>query len=118
MDNEHVSPRQEEYIKNHRRHHHLVALCRFLAFFLFLVLWEVSTALHWIDAFIFSSPSRICLDAFVPIEILCEFVFPEINSALWGVGIPASGVSMPIATMNKNGNIIFLQPNIRVSNDR
>ena len=56
MDNEHVSPRQEEYIKNHRRHHHLVALCRFLAFFLFLVLWEVSTALHWIDAFIFSSP--------------------------------------------------------------
>ena len=59
MDNEHVSPRQEEYIKNHRRHHHLVALCRFLAFFLFLVLWEVSTDLHWIDAFIFSSPSRI-----------------------------------------------------------
>ncbi len=59
MDNEHVSPRQEEYIKNHRRHHHLVTLCRFLAFFLFLVLWEVSTALHWIDAFIFSSPSRI-----------------------------------------------------------
>lgn len=59
MDNEHVSPRQEEYIKNHRRHHHLVALCRFLAFFLFLVLWEISTNLHWIDAFIFSSPSRI-----------------------------------------------------------
>ena len=59
MDNEHVSPRQEEYIKSHRRHHHLVALFRFLAFFLFLVLWEVSTNLHWIDAFIFSSPSRI-----------------------------------------------------------
>lgn len=59
MDNERMSLRQEEYIKNHRRHHHLVSLCRFLAFFLFLVLWEVSTDLHWIDAFIFSSPSRI-----------------------------------------------------------
>lgn len=54
-----VSPRQEEYIRNHRRHHHLVAFCRFMAFFLFLVLWEVSADLHWIDAFIFSSPSRI-----------------------------------------------------------
>lgn len=57
MDN--ISMRQEEFIKAHRRHHHLVAVCRFLAFFLFLSLWEVSTNLHWIDAFIFSSPSRI-----------------------------------------------------------
>lgn len=59
MDNEHVSSRQKEYIREHKRHHHLVAFLRFMAFFLFLVLWEVSTDLHWIDAFIFSSPSRI-----------------------------------------------------------
>ena len=59
MDNEHISDLQAEYIRNHRRHHHMVAFLRFLAFFLFLVLWEISTNLHWIDAFIFSSPSRI-----------------------------------------------------------
>ena len=59
MDREQVSSRQEEYIREHRRHHHLVAFLRFLVFFLFLALWEASTYLHWIDAFIFSSPSRI-----------------------------------------------------------
>ena len=60
MDNEHISDLQAEYIRNHRRHHHMVAFLRFVAFFLFLVLWEISTNLHWIDAFIFSSPSRVC----------------------------------------------------------
>lgn len=59
MDHESVSLRQAEYIKHHRRHHHLVTFLRFLMFFLFLVLWEVSADLHWIDAFIFSSPGRI-----------------------------------------------------------
>lgn len=59
MDHEHVSSRQEDFIREHRRHHRLVAFLRFLAFFLFLTLWEVSTNLHWIDAFIFSSPSRV-----------------------------------------------------------
>ena len=54
-----VSLRQAEYIRRHRRHHHLVALCRFLAFAGFLILWEISVNLEWIDAFIFSSPSRV-----------------------------------------------------------
>jgi len=54
-----ITARQAEFLKEHRRHHHLVALCRFLAFFLFLATWEISTDLHLIDAFIFSSPSRI-----------------------------------------------------------
>lgn len=54
-----ISPRQADFIKSHRRHHHLVAFCRFMVFFSFLFLWEVSANLHWIDAFIFSSPSRI-----------------------------------------------------------
>lgn len=57
MDN--LSKRQAEFIRSHRRHHHLVSFCRFMAFFSFLVLWEFSANLHWIDAFIFSSPSRI-----------------------------------------------------------
>ncbi len=54
-----ITARQAEFLKEHRRHHHLVAFCRFLAFFLFLADWEISTDLHLIDAFIFSSPSRI-----------------------------------------------------------
>ena len=54
-----LSKRQAEFIKNHRRHHYLVSFFRFMAFFSFLLLWEVSANLHWIDAFIFSSPSRI-----------------------------------------------------------
>jgi len=54
-----MSMQQAEFIKKHRRHHHFVTLCRFLLFFLFLAVWEISTNLHVIDAFIFSSPSRI-----------------------------------------------------------
>lgn len=54
-----ITTRQADYLKAHRRHHHLVAFFRFLAFFLFLAVWEISAGLHLIDAFIFSSPSRI-----------------------------------------------------------
>ncbi|MBS6396100.1 MAG: ABC transporter permease [Clostridiales bacterium] len=54
-----ITPRQAEYIRKHRQHHHMVALCRFLIFFLFLFAWELSTRLHLLDAFIFSSPSRV-----------------------------------------------------------
>lgn len=54
-----LSIRQAEYIKEHKRHHHLVTFLRFLGFFLFLAVWELSAYFHLIDAFIFSSPSRI-----------------------------------------------------------
>lgn len=54
-----ISVRQAEFIRNHRRHHHMVTFFRFLGFFLFLSAWELSTHLHLLDAFIFSSPSRI-----------------------------------------------------------
>ena len=51
--------RQEEFIRNHRRHHHEIASWRTIIFVLFLVLWEVSANLKWIDSFFFSSPSRV-----------------------------------------------------------
>lgn len=54
-----MSERQTEYLKNHRRHHHLVAFLRLLGFTLFLAVWEISADLDLIDAFIFSSPGRI-----------------------------------------------------------
>ena len=51
--------RQEEFIRKHRRHHHEIASWRTIIFVLFLVLWEVSANLKWIDSFFFSSPSRV-----------------------------------------------------------
>jgi NitT/TauT family transport system permease protein len=51
--------RQEEYVKNHKRHHHLVTSYRFLLFAAFLILWEVAARLSWIDSFFFSSPTRV-----------------------------------------------------------
>nr|WP_289766093.1 ABC transporter permease [uncultured Acetatifactor sp.] len=51
--------RQEEFIRKHRRHHHEITSWRTIIFVLFLVLWEVSANLKWIDSFFFSSPSRV-----------------------------------------------------------
>lgn len=51
--------RQEQFIKDHRRHHHEIASWRTIIFVLFLVIWEVSADLKWIDSFFFSSPSRV-----------------------------------------------------------
>lgn len=54
-----VLTKQEEFVRNHRRHHHEIASWRVVIFVLFLVLWEVSADLKWIDSFFFSSPSRV-----------------------------------------------------------
>ena len=51
--------KQEEFMRQHRRHHHQITSWRTLIFILFLALWEVSAALGWIDSFFFSSPSRV-----------------------------------------------------------
>ncbi len=61
-----VSPKhdltaQELFIKAHKKHHHQVAAYRILIFVVFLILWEVSVNLGWIDAFFFASPSRVVL---------------------------------------------------------
>lgn len=51
--------RQEEFMRQHRRHHHRVAIYRAMLFVLFLVLWEISASMGFIDSFFFSSPSRV-----------------------------------------------------------
>ena len=53
------SPAQKSFLQKQRAQQKRVLLARFLIFLLFLVLWELSTRLHLIDAFIFSSPSRV-----------------------------------------------------------
>lgn len=52
---------QEQFVKNHRLHHHRVAFLRAAILAVFLALWEASAALGWIDSFFFSSPSRVAL---------------------------------------------------------
>jgi len=53
--------KQEEFVKNHRRHHHQVSTMRIMIFLFFLILWEASAYLGWIDSFFFASPSRVAL---------------------------------------------------------
>jgi NitT/TauT family transport system permease protein len=57
----HELTKQEEFVKNHRRHHHQVSTMRIMIFLFFLILWEVSACLGWIDSFFFASPSRVAL---------------------------------------------------------
>lgn len=70
--------RQEEFMRQHRRHHHQIALWRVLVFLLFLVLWEVSANLGWIDSFFFSSPSRV---------VICFIKQVRTNSMLSHIGV-------------------------------
>lgn len=51
--------RQEEFVRDHRRHHRAVASWRTVIFFLFLALWEISARAGWIDSFFFASPSLV-----------------------------------------------------------
>lgn len=59
MNESRPSKAQEAFLKAEKRHHILVGSARFLVFFLFAGLWEISADLGLIDAFIFSSPSRM-----------------------------------------------------------
>ncbi len=57
----HELTKQEEFVKNHRRHHHQVSTMRIMIFLFFLILWEASACLGWIDSFFFASPSKVAL---------------------------------------------------------
>lgn len=50
---------QKNFLAKRSRHRRIVMFLRFALILLFLFLWEVAADLNWIDAFIFSSPSRV-----------------------------------------------------------
>ena len=50
---------QEEFLKKLQRQRRRVTALRLLIFVSFLLLWEASARLGWIDSFIFSSPSDL-----------------------------------------------------------
>lgn len=51
---------QQSFLEQRRRRLRAITLARISIFLLFLFVWEISARLHLIDAFIFSSPSRVC----------------------------------------------------------
>ena len=50
---------QEQFIKEHKRHHRLVTIARLGIFIGFLFIWELLARLNVIDTFFFSSPSGV-----------------------------------------------------------
>ena len=54
-----ISSHQQAYIDNLRKRKQFVLIIQILICVSFVLLWEVSTRLGWLNDFIFSSPSRI-----------------------------------------------------------
>lgn len=50
---------QAEFIRHHKRQQKIIWLLRIGILIFIFLLWEISASLGWIDAFIFSSPSRM-----------------------------------------------------------
>lgn len=58
-----ISKSHQTYLNKLNRHKRIVKALRLALFLLFLVLWEAAARKGWIDAFIFSSPSRVARTA-------------------------------------------------------
>lgn len=55
-----LSLAQQSFLEQRRRRLRAITFARISIFLLFLLVWEISARLHLIDAFIFSSPTRVC----------------------------------------------------------
>ena len=56
-----MSAQQQAYLKQIKKYKLFITLSRIFLFVIFLFLWEISAKFGLIEAFIFSSPSRICI---------------------------------------------------------
>lgn len=56
---EKMSTEQIDYLKKVKAHKRFVMVMRVLLLLVFFAIWEIATALDWMDSFIFSSPSRM-----------------------------------------------------------
>lgn len=59
VDSHEISLRQQQYLQSYRRHRKKVTLVKLMILLIFLMQWEITTRLHVVNSFIFSSPSRI-----------------------------------------------------------
>ena len=64
---------QEQYIKEHKRHHRLITLARISVFVAYLEVWELLSRFDIIDAFFFSSPVGVVKCAYTMILDLSLF---------------------------------------------
>lgn len=80
MNESRPSKAQERFLKNEKRHHLLVGSARFLVFFLFAGLWELSADLGVIDSFI-SAVHPGSFSVFIP--WLWTKVFFSISESLY-----------------------------------
>ena len=76
-----VSLAQQSFLEERKRRRHWIMAGRILLFLLFLLLWEAAARAHLIDAFIFSSPSRVCATFYQ--MLLDHSIFLHVGSTLW-----------------------------------
>lgn len=57
--NESASDTQQEFLRDHQKHHRFIRYARLSVFILFLAVWEICANAKIIDSFFFSSPSRV-----------------------------------------------------------
>lgn len=55
---------QEQYIKEHKKHHRMITLARVSVFITFLIVWELLSRFDIIDSFFFSSPTGVIICAY------------------------------------------------------
>lgn len=55
------SSAQQSFLRKYKKRQQFICLMRLAVFLVFLLLWEVSARLGFIDSFIFGSPSQVCL---------------------------------------------------------
>lgn len=70
---------QEKYVRSHLRHHRLISIARILILILFLVLWEASTRMGYVDSFFFSSPSQVLMCFLAMVKDLSFFTHTGIT---------------------------------------
>lgn len=56
-----ISRSQLAYLKKYQKKKRLINITRIVLFLIFLFCWELAAQKQWIDSFIFSSPSKICI---------------------------------------------------------
>lgn len=59
VDSSAVSPRQQQFLLDYTKHRRQVTIVKIMILVVFLLQWEITTRLHLVNSFIFSSPSRI-----------------------------------------------------------
>lgn len=71
---------QQSFLEERKRRLRFITFAQIFIFLLFLLIWEVSTRFHVIDAFIFSSPTRVCQTFFSMVSD--KTIFLHIGSTL------------------------------------